>query len=97
MKYESFITNHSKVMGNISISCRKIDRQTDKQGKNYMPPINVGYKRRIMVAMLFFRIALLVLFFHLVVANLPQVEVDISSNDKDGPTCHFSPKISKST
>jgi hypothetical protein len=36
MKYESPITYHSKDMANVKVF---EDRQTDKQAKNYMPPI----------------------------------------------------------
>jgi hypothetical protein len=36
MKYESSITYHSKDMANVKVFA---DRQTDRQTKNYMPPI----------------------------------------------------------
>jgi hypothetical protein len=40
MKYESPITYHSKDMANVKVFAdRQTERQTDRQAKNYMPPI----------------------------------------------------------
>ena len=39
VKYESSMTNHSKVMANVKGFCGKTDRQMDRQGKNYRSQI----------------------------------------------------------
>jgi hypothetical protein len=43
MKYESSITYHSKDMANVNVFAdrhtdKQMDKQTDGQAKNYMPP-----------------------------------------------------------
>jgi hypothetical protein len=47
MKYESPITYHSKDMANVKVF---VDRKTDGQAKNYMPPIfrYGGIKRHVL-------------------------------------------------
>ena len=50
VKYERYITHHSKVMANVKEFCRQTNKQTNgqtvkwtnRQGKNYVPPIYAG-------------------------------------------------------